>query len=148
MITSTEVEPNDYYAQHKYRIGKQIFIIMTTFVLNGNDIEKWGGAVIPICSVRVGNMVQDCDDESYHYPKMPYILMREKGTYYFKGVEFTESIIGMEKDPKISRLDATKNTIIPAIKENVVTKYDDGGRVNVCVVYKKTKQVYIRIRIT
>ena len=43
MITSTEVEPNGYYSQHKYRIGKQIYIIMTTFVLNGNDIEKWGG---------------------------------------------------------------------------------------------------------
>ena len=37
----------------------------------------------------------------------------------------------------MSLLDVTKNTIIPAIEEKVVTRYNDGGRVKVCVVYQK-----------
>ena len=37
----------------------------------------------------------------------------------------------------MSLLDVTKNTIIPAIEEKVVTRYNDGGRVKACVVYQE-----------
>ena len=52
-------------------------------------------------------------------------------------MELTGSNIGTEKDPKMSLLDVTENTIIPAIEEKVVTRYNDGGRVKVCVVYQE-----------
>ena len=63
--------------------------------------------------------------------------MRKKGTVYFKGVELTGRNIGTEKDPKMSLLDVTKNKIIPSIKENVITIYDDGGGVKVYVIYQE-----------
>ena len=37
----------------------------------------------------------------------------------------------------MSLLDVTRNIIIPAIEEKVVTRYNDGGRVKVCVVYQE-----------
>ena len=145
VITSIGVEPNDYYAQYKNHIGKQMYIVVA-FVLNDNDIEK-GGTAIPICCGRVDKMVKASRDSysrvynysgsSFTYPKVQENLLREKGTEYFKGVELTGSNIGTEKDPEISLLDVTKNKIIPAIEEKVVTRYNDGGRVEVCVVYQK-----------
>ena len=66
----------------------------------------------------------------------------------FKGVELTGSNIGTEKDPNISLLDVTKNTIIPAIEEKVVTRYNVEGRIKVCVLIKRMNQDCIRIRLT
>ena len=142
-IRSIGVETDDYYAYHKNHTGKQIYTVVTAFVLNDNDIEK-GGTAIPICCARVGKMMNATrdsylkiykDDGSYHYPKIQYNLLREKGTYYFKGIELTVSNIGAEKDPKVSLLDVTKSTTISSIEEQVVTRYDDGRWVKVCVVY-------------
>ena len=108
---------------------------MTAFVLNDNNIEK-GGTAIVICCVRVSKMVKATRasysriyryNGTYHYPKIPNSLMREKGTEYFKGVDLTGSNIGTEKDQKISLLDVTKNAIIPKIEDKVVTRYDDEG---------------------
>ena len=64
-------------------------------------------------------------------------MLREKGRAYFKGVEILGSNIGTEKYPKMSLLGVTKNKLIPTIEDKVVTKYDDGGRINVCVVYQE-----------
>ena len=61
VITSIGVEPNDYYAQHKNHIGKQMYIVVTAFVLNDNDIEK-GSTAIPIYCVRVGKMIKASRD--------------------------------------------------------------------------------------
>lgn len=63
--------------------------------------------------------------------------MRKKGTEYFKGVELTGRNIGTEKDPKMSLLDVTKNKIIPSIKENVITIYNDGEGVKVYIIYQE-----------
>ena len=93
-----------------------MYIIVTAFMLNDNDIEK-GGTAIPICCVRVGKMVKASRDSysrvyndsgsSFTYPIVQENLLREKGTEYFKGVELTGSNIGTEKDPKMSLLDVT-----------------------------------------
>ena len=56
---------------------------------------------------------------------MQDIVLREKGTEYFKGVDLMGSNIGTEKDPKMSLLDVTKTKIIPSIEEKGVTRYDD-----------------------
>ena len=79
-------------------------------------------------------------------------LLRNKGTDYFKGVELTESNVGTEKDSKMFLLDVIKNKIIPVVEEKVVTRYNDGGRVKVCVVYQedgaglRQDKTYIRER--
>ena len=118
VITSIGVDPNDYDAQHKNHIGKQMYIVVTTFVLNDNDIEK-GGTAIPICCVRVGKMVKASRDSysrvyndggsSFTYPKVQENLLREKGTESFKEVELTGKSIGTDNDSKMSLLDVIKN---------------------------------------
>ena len=66
---------------------------------------------------------------TFTYPKVQEILLREKGTEYFKGVELTRSNIGTEKYQKMSLLNVNKNKIIPIIEEKVVTGYNDRGLV-------------------
>ena len=78
------------------------------------------------------------DNVSFTCPKVQENLSREKRTEYFKGVELTGKNIGVEKYPKMSLLDVTKNKIIiPAMEDKSVTRYNDGGRVKVCVVYQE-----------
>ena len=55
------------------------------------------------------------DDRSYHYPTSLDNLMKEKTTEYFKGMELVIINIVTEKDPKMSLLDVTKNSIIRVI---------------------------------
>ena len=106
VITSIGVEPNDYYAQHKNHIRKQTFIVVTSFVLNNNDIEK-GGTTIPSCCVRAGKMVKASRDSystvyndngsSFTYPKVQEILLREKERSISKGWSLREAISGRKK---------------------------------------------------
>ena len=134
VITTIGLEKIDYYAQHKNHIGKQMYIVVTAFVLNDNDIEK-GGTVTPICCVWVSKMVKASRDSysrfnkdngsTFTYPKVQENFLREKGMEYFKGVELTGSNIGTEKYQKMSLLDVNKNKIIPIIEEKVVTGYND-----------------------
>ena len=97
-----------------------MYIVVTAFMLNNNDIEK-GGTTIPSCCVRAGKMVKASRDSystvyndngsSFTYPKVQENFLREKGMEYFKGVELTGSNIKTEKDPKMSLLDATKKQL-------------------------------------
>ena len=106
VITSVGVEPNDYYAQHKNHTGKQMYIVVTAFMLNDNDIEK-GGMAIPICCVRVGKMVKASRDSysrvyndggsSFTYPKVQENLLREKERSISKGWNLREAISGRKK---------------------------------------------------
>ena len=60
MITSIEDEPNDYFTQYKNHIEKQIYIVVTAFVLNDNDIEK-GRTLILICETRIRGFIKKID---------------------------------------------------------------------------------------
>ena len=86
VLTSIGLQPNDYYAQHKNHIGKEMYIVVTAFVLNENDITR-GGKAIPIACVRVGRKVKATkdsykrvyrDDGSFHYPNIASNLLQKK----------------------------------------------------------------------
>ena len=112
VIPAWGVMPKDTYVQHKSHVGKEMYIVVTAFVLNENDITK-GGVSIPIACIRVGKMVKAKmdsysrvyrEDGTYHYPKVDSNLLRRKGEEYFKNVELTVSSNGTEKDQKVSLL--------------------------------------------
>ena len=48
-------ESNDFYAYHKNFIGKEMYIVVTAYILNLNNISG-GGKAKPIACVRVGKM--------------------------------------------------------------------------------------------
>ena len=41
--TSFILSPVDYYAQHKNYLEKEMYILVTMYVLNNNDIREGGG---------------------------------------------------------------------------------------------------------
>jgi len=98
-----------------------MYIVVTAFVLNGNDITA-GGTAIPIACVRVGRMRKATknsykrvyrEDGTYHYPtNIPENRLREKGKEYFQSVELTGSNEGTEKNPKMSLLKVYEDEII------------------------------------
>ena len=142
VLTSIGLDPVDYYAHHKNYIGKEMYIVVTAFVLNDNDICK-GGKAIPIACVRVGRMKKAArdsykrvykEDGSYTYPKNAEGLLRRKGEEYFAGVELTGSKEGTEKDPKMSLLKVYQDTIVPALEEKVVGRLNEGGERQVVIV--------------
>ena len=74
VVTSEGVLPCDFHAQHKSHIGKEMYVAMTGYQLNGNDITK-GGKAFLISLVRVGRRVKVTkdlykrvykDDGTYH----------------------------------------------------------------------------------
>ena len=54
VLTSIGLDTVDYYAHHKNYINKEMYIMVTAYVLNNNDIR--GGGTILIAYVRVGRM--------------------------------------------------------------------------------------------
>ena len=145
VIPAWGVMPKDSYVHHKSHVGKEMYIVVTAFVLNENDITK-GGVSIPIACIRVGKMVEAKkdsysrvyrEDGTYHYPKIAANLKRKKGDLYFKNVELTGCSNGTEKDPKMSLLEQYEETIMPAINEKVIQRYNNGGMRDVCVVLQE-----------
>ena len=101
-----------------------MYIVVTAYVLNKNDITA-GSKAIPIACVRCGRMVKASknsfkrvyrDDGTHHYPERDENLLRRAGEYYFKGLNLTGSSEGTKKDPKISLLKVYKEEIIPALE--------------------------------
>ena len=158
VLTSIGLEPNDYYAQHKNHIGKEMYIVATAFVLNANDITA-GGKAIPIACVRVGKKVKAKkdsykrvynDDGTFSYPKLDANLIRRKGQMYFKSFELTGSSKGTTKQPKISLLKVYQEKVIPAIEEKVVERFSQNGQRKVIIVKQEdgaglhTDSTYLR----
>ena len=61
VLTYIGLDPVDYYNHHIYYIRKEIYIVVTAFVLNENDISK-GGKAIPIACLRMGHMKKRAKD--------------------------------------------------------------------------------------
>ena len=89
------VNGNDSHVQHKSHVGKEMYIVVTAFVLKSNDVTK-GGRAIPVSCIRVGKMVKAARDSyrrqykgdgTFHYPKIAGNLLRKKGVEYFTAVE-------------------------------------------------------------
>ena len=76
-------------------------------------------------------------DGTYHYPQVEANLLRKQGEEYFKNVELTGNSNGTEKDPKMSLLEQYEETIMPALKEKVVEKYNNGGTRDVCILFQE-----------
>ena len=143
VLTSIGLEQSDYRAHHKNHIGKEMYIVVTAYVLRDrNDITK-GGTAIPVSLVRVGKMVTATkdsykrvyrDDGSYHYPKRPENLLRRAGEEYFKPCELTGSSEGTSGKPKMSLLKVYQETIVPDLEEKVVRRYNNNGMRKVVIV--------------
>ena len=143
VLTSIGLEQADYRAHHKNHIGKEMYIVVTAYVLReGNDITK-GGIAIPVSLVRVGRMVKATkdsykrvynDDGTYSYPKVATNLLRRKGEVYFKPCELTGSNEGTEFKPKVSLLKVYKDTIIPDLEEKIVRRFSNNGVRQVVIV--------------
>lgn len=71
---------------------------------------------------------------TYHYPKNAEEFLREKGKKYIRGVSLSYTSEGAENSPKISLLKVYKDTIIPAVEENVVQRYNNSAKREVCIV--------------
>ena len=62
VLASIGLSQNFSYVQHKSHIGKEMYVVVTGYVLlDGNDIRK-GGKVVPIAIVCVGKMVKLSQD--------------------------------------------------------------------------------------
>ena len=150
VVPEWSVLPKDRYVHHKSHVGKEMYIVVTAFVLNANDITK-GGIAVPIACIRVGRMVKAKkdsyrrvyrEDGTYHYPQIETNILRRKGEEYFKGVELTGSSNGTEKDPKMSLLEQYQEVIMPALREKVVNKYNNGGTRKVCLYFQEDNAGY------
>ena len=139
------VHGDDMHVQHKSHVGKEMYIVVTAFVLNENDITK-GGRAIPVSCIRVGRMVKAKKDSyrriyksngKFHYPKVAENLLRKKGEEYFQAVELTGSSEGTEKRPKMSLLKQYENIIVPDLEEKMVKRFSEGGTKKVCIVFQE-----------
>ena len=61
LITSEGILSHVFQAQYKSHIGKEMYIAMTSFRLNHNDITQRGQAY-PLSLVRVGTMIKATKD--------------------------------------------------------------------------------------
>ena len=105
VLPGWEVEGGDSHVQHKSHVGKEMYIVVTAFILNKNDITK-GGREVPVSCIRVGRMVKAKqesyrrvykEDGTFHYPRIAANLLQKKGTEYFAPVELTGSSQGTAK---------------------------------------------------
>ena len=142
VLTSIGLHANDYFATHKNHVGKELYIVVTAYVLNGNDITG-GGKAVPISCIRVGAMVKAQKDSykrvykpngKFWYPPLPENILRRKGEEYFKPMELNGSNTGTVKDPKISLLKEYLDNIVPDIHEKIVNRFNDNGNTHVCIV--------------
>ena len=145
VIPGWGVDGADSHVQHKSHVGKEMYIVVTAFVLNKNDITK-GGRAVPISCIRVGKMVKAARDSyrrvykgdgTFHYPKISVNLLRKKGEEYFQAVELTGSSEGTDKLPKMSLLKAYRDTIVPDLERKVVERFSENGSKKVCIVMQE-----------
>jgi len=166
VLTSIGLEPTDYYAHHKNHVGKELYIVVTAYVLNNNDITG-GGKAIPISCIRVGEMLPAQkntykrvykNDGSYHYPPIAENLLRKRGQEYFKPMELNGSTTGTSKNPKVSLLQKYIDEIIPDIEQKIVDRFgspetrvcivkqEDGAGLHTDGTYLKTMNDLFRVR--
>ena len=78
-FTSIELEGNNYHVQHKNHVGKEMYIVVTAFVPNENNMTK-AGKEIPISCIRCGKLrtiektTYKCvykEDGMFHNPHIP-----------------------------------------------------------------------------
>ena len=141
-LTSIGLEGNNYYVQHKSHVGKEMYIVVTAFVPNDNDMTK-GGKAIPIACIRCGKLVTAAkttykrvynEDGKFSYPRIPGNESRIEGMEYFECYELTGASEGTEKDPKCSLLKIYKEQIIPEIERKVVDRFSNEGKRAVIIV--------------
>ena len=161
VLTSIGMVPVDYYVHHKSHVGKEMYITVTAYALNENDISK-GGTAIPISLLRVGKDGEYKKD-TYHrqydnngrytMPSEPWNLKNKKGDYKWENGILTGATEGAsKKGPKISLLKKYQDEIIPSLMEKVVEKYkyndgsmrdvrivlqEDGAGPHNCVIYNR-----------
>ena len=80
-----------------------------------------------------------CNDGAYHYPKVPENNICSNGKEYFQNLELTGSSKGTAAQPKMSLLKVYKETIVPAFEEKVVRRFNNGGRIQVCIVKQQCR---------
>ena len=141
-LTSIGLEGNNYHVQHKNHIGKELYVVVTAFVPNDNDMTK-GGKAIPISCIRCGE-VRTAKENTYkrvykkngkfHYPKIEGNEKMLKGEQYFKPFELTGAKEGTKKDPKCSLLKMYQEQIIPDIEKKIVERFSNNGKRKVIIV--------------
>ena len=145
VIPGWGVQGDDSHVQHKSHVCKEMYIVVTAFVLNANDITK-GGRAIPVSCIRVGRMVKAQKDSyrrvykgngTFHYPKITENILRRKGVEYFSAVELTGSSEGTEKAPKMSLLKQYEDQIVPDLERKVVERLSENGKKSVCGVSRR-----------
>ena len=108
VLTSIGLDPSDYRAHHRDHIGKEMYVVVTAYVLNDNDITQ-GGTAIPVSCVRVGKNVKAKknsykrvykEDGTYTYPKLDENIKRKEGEEYFKSFDLVGAGEGSKKNQK------------------------------------------------
>lgn len=153
VLTSIGLEPTNHHVQHRSHVDKLMFICVTAYVLNDNDIER-GGKCITVAMIPVA-VEQEAARTTYkrnyygvdgkfnYQNKDEAHLSRVKGQKYLKATELTGCSTKPKKIgslPRISLYDEYKNKIIPALEEKVVNMYNknsDGMRRNVVIVLQE-----------
>ena len=133
VLTSIGLEPSNYHVHHKSHLGKEMFICVTAYVLNKNNIAM-GGEAIPVSLVRVGieteykrNTYKRVYNEygRYTMPSEEWNINHKKGTPRFiSGV-----LTGSKQNSKnkkgqhnVSLLQKYQDVIIPDIESKIVEK--------------------------
>lgn len=141
-LVSIGLEGNNYYVQHKSHIGKEMYVVVTAFVPNENDMTK-GGKAIPIACIRCGKLVTAAKttykrvykpNGKFHYPHIDGNESRIEGNQYFECYELSGDSEGTKKDPKCSLLKFYKEQIIPEIERKIVDRFSNNGRRAVIIV--------------
>ena len=57
VLTSICLQPTEYHAHHKNHVGKELYIVVTAYVMNRNEITGGGKAILISC-IGVGAMVK------------------------------------------------------------------------------------------
>jgi len=118
------IEPVNHSCHHKSHIYKVMGICSTGFAPIDNDMTK-GGRTEKVSLVRVGKMLPAAKDTfkrvyrpdgSFHYPKIPENMLRQKGELYFKPLEVTGCNEGTAADPKFSLKKFFEETEIPKLE--------------------------------
>ena len=142
VLESIGLMPNDLYVHHKSYVEKTMFVVVTAYVLKGNDITG-GGTAVPISCIRVGRVrparkstfkrVVD-DDGKITYPQIEENRLCRKGLDYFEKLELTGNSDGTESKPKVSLLRLYKEQIIPDLEAKIVNVFNDNGKRRVIIV--------------
>jgi hypothetical protein len=120
-----------------YRTNQsQLSPCSTGFVPIDNDMTK-GGRTEKVSLVRVGRMLPAAKDTykrvyrengSYHYPKIPENMLRQKGELYFKPLEITGCNEGTAADPKFPLKKFFEETELPKLDEVAARLEADTGK--------------------